>query len=92
MSETIITLPESLSIHQIESQLGDLRLAFQSDAETYNLEGSKIETIDTSGLQLLLALIKSAQKADKTIKWSSTSEQLTTSASKLGLSEMLMLS
>lgn len=92
MSETTITLPESLTIHHIESQLGDLRLAFQSDAETFNLEGSKVETIDTSGLQLLLALIKSAQAANKTIQWTAPSEQLTTSASKLGLSEKLMLS
>ncbi|BBN59261.1 STAS domain-containing protein [Hydrogenovibrio marinus] len=92
MSETTITLPESLTIHHIEGQLGDLRLAFQSDAETFNLEGSKVETIDTSGLQLLLALIKSAQANDKTIQWTTPSEQLTTSASKLGLSEKLMLS
>lgn len=92
MSETSITLPESLTIHQIEGQLGDLRLAFQADADTLNLEASNVEAIDTSGLQLLLALIKQAQSQNKTIQWITPSEQLTTSATKLGLTEKLMLS
>ncbi|WP_024850794.1 STAS domain-containing protein [Hydrogenovibrio kuenenii] len=92
MSETSITLPESLTIHQIEGHLGDLRMAFQADADTLNLEASSIEAIDTSGLQLLLALIKQAQSQNKTIQWITPSEQLTTSATKLGLTEKLMLS
>lgn len=92
MSETTITLPESLTIHHIEGQLGDLRLAFQTDGDTLNLEASKVEAIDTSGLQLLLALIKQALADNKTIQWVTPSEQLTTSASKLGLTEKLMLS
>lgn len=91
MSETTINLPENLTIHHIEAQLGDLRLASQADADTFTIDASNVETIDTSGLQLLLALVKKLQASNKTIQWASPSELLTTSASKLGLTEKLML-
>lgn len=91
MSETTINLPENLTIHHIEAQLGDFRLAFQVEAETFNIDGSNVETIDTSGLQLLLALVKKLQANNKTVQWTSPSDLLTSSASKLGLTEKLML-
>lgn len=91
MSETTINLPESLTIHNIESHFGDLRIAFQSDASTININAETVETIDTSGLQALLILIKSAIADDKVIFWQSISETLKTSSEKIGLCEKLQL-
>lgn len=91
MSETTIDLPDSLTIHQIESQFGDLKIAFQSDASTLNLNAENLDTIDTSGLQVLLILVKDALSDNKTIIWHNISETLRTSAEKIGLSEKLQL-
>lgn len=91
MSETTIDLPDSLTIHQIEPQFGDLKIAFQSDASTLNLNAENLDTIDTSGLQVLLILVKDALSDNKTIIWHNISETLRTSAEKIGLSEKLQL-
>lgn len=91
MSESTITLPESLTIHHIEEQLSDLRVAFQTDADVLHIDASNIETIDTSGLQLLLALIKNALSSNQKIHWQNPSETLTTNAEKLGLTDKLCL-
>lgn len=91
MSETTIELPESLTIHHIEALFGDLKLAFQSDADSIKIDGNKVEAIDTSGLQALLALIKSAQSNNKSIQWQSAAEVLKTSAEKIGLASKLLL-
>jgi len=91
MSEYQIELPDSLTIHHIEEVYGNLKIAFQSDAETYKIAASAVESIDTSGLQALLALVKNAVQNQKEVLWDSPSESLTSSASKLGLTEKLRL-
>lgn len=91
MTENIIELPENLTIHHIEEQFRELKLAFQSDLETYQINGEKVESIDTSGLQSLLVLIKLAQKNQKTIVWSGVNEALRNGAEKIGLHEKLLL-
>lgn len=91
MSENNVEIPESLTIHHIEEQFGNLKIAFQSDAETYKLQAGKVEAIDTSGLQALLALVKHAVDNGKTIEWDAPTEVLTSGAAKLGLTEALKL-
>lgn len=91
MSENMIELPENLTIHHIEEEFGNLKIAFQSDAETYKLMAENVESIDTSGLQALLALIKSAQANQKSIEWNAPTDTLKMGAEKLGLTEKLCL-
>jgi len=91
MSENVIELPESLTIHHIEAEFGNLKIAFQSDASEIKISAGKVDAIDTSGLQALLSLIKTADKQEKTISWDSAPEVLTAGASKLGIAEKLHL-
>lgn len=91
MSENIIELPENLTIHHIEEQFGNLKLAFQAEPETYKIIASAVESVDTSGLQALLSLIKSSVHDGKKIAWESPSDPLKQGAEKLGLTEKLLL-
>ncbi len=91
MSETIIDLPENLTIHQIEARYSDLKVSFLSDADNIKLNASQVETIDTSGLQALLILIKAAVSSGKKIHWEEPSEVLKVSAQQIGLYEKLQL-
>lgn len=92
MSENIIELPENLTIHHIEEQFRELKLAFNSDSEDYKLNAAKVESVDTSGLQALLALIKLADSKQKNIIWDGVSDELRNGAMKIGLLDKLQLS
>lgn len=89
--ETTIALPENLTIHQIDAQFGGLKLAFESDADVYKIDGSEVESVDTAGLQSLLVLMREAEKRNKTIEWSNSTETLQNAAAKIGLIEQLNL-
>jgi len=91
MSESTVVLPENFTIHHIEQQAIDLKVAFQTDAETMILDASKVETVDTSGLQLMLALVKTAIANSKTVQWQNPSEVFVSSATRIGLAEKLQL-
>lgn len=92
MSETTINLPESLTIHHIETQYGNLKISFQSITENLKINASQVEAIDTSGLQVLLALINYATSSGKTIHWEDPTEVLSASAKQIGLTKKLQLS
>lgn len=91
MSENIIELPENLTIHHIEEQFRELKLAFESDSETFKINATKVESVDTSGLQALLSLIKYAQNKQKNIVWDGVNDELRNGAKKIGLVDKLLL-
>ncbi len=91
MNEMTIDLPERLTIHHIEALYGDLKFSFLSDTKILKINADKIESIDTSGLQVLLILIKSAVSAGKTIHWENPTETLMTAARQIGLDKKLQL-
>ncbi|MEA1990105.1 MAG: STAS domain-containing protein [Pseudomonadota bacterium] len=91
MSNTI-QLPESLTIHHIESHFNDLNKKFNDISDEIVIEASTLETIDTSGLQTLLVLVKTATDNGKTITWQDIPEILTTSAKKIGIDQALAFS
>jgi phospholipid transport system transporter-binding protein len=53
------------------------------------LELSRVERADTAGLQLLLALARSARERGIAIRWSAPSKPLVETAQRLGLSAAL---
>ncbi len=59
--------------------------------EPVSIKGGDIEKIDSAGLQLLLAIMKEADRAGVEIKWSSASESLRRNAEQLGLGTELRL-
>lgn len=92
MSTQTIDLPESLTIHRIEEIFGDLKIAFGSDAAEYKINAEGVDTIDTSGLQVLLRLILTATQNGKSISWLAPSDTLVESAKQVGLDKQLLLS
>lgn len=85
----LIQLPENLTIHHIEGHFNDLNQKFNDMGDEIVIEATALETIDTSGLQALAVLVKSAQNSGKKISWQDTPEVLTSSAKKIGLEQEL---
>jgi len=86
-----VVLPESLTIPQIDSAYTGLLESFSTPSETIQIDASALESIDTSGLQSLLVLIQNAKQNGCQIEWISTTETLTQSAAKLGITQALNL-
>jgi anti-anti-sigma regulatory factor len=53
------------------------------------VDGTRVEHIDTAGLQLLVAFAQAQTKAGRTLQWSGASEQLLRSSRRLGLDGLL---
>lgn len=88
MSEAI-QLPENLTIHHIDTQYNELNKQFNDAGDQISIDASMLETIDTSGLQSLLALVNTANENGKKVVWQNTPDILTTSAKKIGIDEAL---
>ncbi|WP_178861133.1 STAS domain-containing protein [Thiomicrorhabdus cannonii] len=87
----IITLPETLTIHTIGQTFSELQERFESAGDAILIDGTSVETLDTSGLQALIVLINAAQENDKQVSWQQTNELIASSAKKLGLNDALLL-
>jgi ABC-type transporter Mla MlaB component len=81
-----IVLPERLQVSQADALLGELKTAAVS-SEALELDGSQVSKIDTAGLQLLVALTKTAPAWS----WRAASPALVEAGRLLGLSELLKL-
>ena len=86
-----INLPESLTIHTIETSYNEINTAVSDLGDDIILDAQAVENIDTSGLQSLLSIIQTAQNNQKNISWQNTNETLTNAAKKTGLFEALLL-
>jgi anti-anti-sigma regulatory factor len=91
MSDTTLTLPENLTIHQIEAHFGGFKLALDSEADVFKLDAGEVESVDTAGLQSLLVLIKQLQGAGKQVEWLNTGDVVTQAAERIGLTQKLQL-
>ncbi|WP_321324253.1 STAS domain-containing protein [Thiomicrorhabdus sp.] len=85
----VIQLPESLTIHHIESHFNELNKKFNDFDDDITIEASAVENVDTSGLQTLMILVKNAIDNGKTVTWLEVPEILKLSAEKLGLKQQL---
>lgn len=85
----VIQLPESLTIHHIENHFNELNTKFNDIDDEITIEASAVENVDTSGLQTLLILVKTALDNGKTVTWQEVPETLKLSAEKLGLQQQL---
>lgn len=88
---TEVQLPENMTIHYIETQYSEINKAFNEADNEIVINASGLETIDTSGLQSLLTLIKHAMEQQKQVSWQEAPEVLQQGAKKIGLSQALQL-
>ncbi|WP_040725631.1 STAS domain-containing protein [Thiomicrorhabdus sp. Kp2] len=87
----IIQLPENLTIHHIEGHFNELNKKFNDMGDEITFQASAVETIDTSGLQTLLVLVKAAVENGKKVVWQDVPETLKLNAEKLGIASELSL-
>jgi anti-anti-sigma regulatory factor len=76
--EEILDISHAANIYE---QLKGIGVA----ADSYRLNGDKVEHVDTAGVQLLLAFIKSVQGNGGQIQWQGLSDKLRASIEHLGL-------
>ncbi|MEA3405969.1 MAG: STAS domain-containing protein [Pseudomonadota bacterium] len=86
-----ISLPESLTIHTIEASYNDINTSVSDLGDDIVLDAEAVENIDTSGLQSLLMIIQTAKNNQKNISWQNANDTLKDAATKIGLSEALLL-
>lgn len=85
----IIQLPQNLTIHHIEGQFNELNQKLNEDDNEIIFDAAEVETVDTSGLQMLLVLTKASISNGKTLSWQNVPEILSSSAQKIGIDQAL---
>ena len=88
-TDDVLVLPENYNIAQTEK----LYELFSSTTGTgqVKIDGSQVVTVDTAGLQLLLAVQKRLGSHGGSIEWTGLSEALKKAAIDLGLSDLVKI-
>jgi anti-anti-sigma factor len=93
MSQAVdIELPENLTIsnaHKFHDELEEL-IEKQPSSDLV-LHADKVNRADTSGIQLILALVQSSKERQVNVSWEKPSDTLIDAATVLGLSTSLGL-
>ena len=77
MAEPHYTLPETLTVKEVDEVKEELQeVVWAFDGEEMLLDGSRVQNVDASGVQLLLSLYKTLLTKKKTLSLQSPSEQL----------------
>ncbi|WP_144394483.1 STAS domain-containing protein [Pleionea sediminis] len=90
-TKTSVSCGEQLNIQHVEGLKDRLIKALDKEPEYCTLNVSKVEKVDSAGLQLLYAFLKESDKRKINIHWQNPSEAFLTSVALLGLSEELKL-
>ncbi len=83
------SLPPQLDIRDAEATAGLLHAAVVGGAE--RIDASRVASVDTAGLQLLLAAGRLAAAHGRALRWEGASSTLIEAASKLGVAGILGL-
>lgn len=86
-----VVLPENLTIHHIKDHFAELKPQIESEDDELILDAGAIETIDTSGLQMLLVFVQDLQARDVKLNWINVRDSFTQSAQSIGLADALSL-
>lgn len=87
-----ISLPENLTIHQISEHFAEIKRAVAGANSAVQFDAAALDNIDTSGVQMLLAVVKSLNERGVSVSWENQGSGLVDSAKQLGLSQALQLS
>ena len=86
--ETWVCLDENLDVSTISEFRSTMKKVVTRKAP-YVLDGSAVTRVHTAALQVLLALITTIKSKDKSFRWESASEPLSSAAATLGLKKEL---
>lgn len=79
-----VVLPENFDIDSIEST-HDLMVEALAEADHIDIDAAAVARVDYSAIQLLLAFSQALAVGGVSVSWQSTSEQLLSEISALGL-------
>lgn len=82
-------LPAALDIREIKDIFESLRSAVNCGVDS--IDASRVTTVDTAGLQLLLAAGRTAAAHGRALRWDRPSSTLIDAATKLGVAGVLGL-
>ncbi|HEY9018331.1 STAS domain-containing protein [Thiomicrospira sp.] len=86
-----VTLPENLTIHHINDHFAELKQSILSENENLVFDAGQIDSIDTSGLQMLLALVENLKSREVSFNWQNVNSTLKDNALNIGLVSQLQL-
>ena len=87
-----LVLQVVMDITMAEALKGDLGRLLASDLSAVEIDGSAVEKIDTSIMQLLAVFMQAMTAAGRRVSWAFASDTLRSSAQLLGLADRLSLS
>ena len=82
-------LPAQLTITQVDDCKAQLLIEIEKN-DVITFDDSDVTTIDTVGVQLLLAAVTFISSQNKELNWSSTSSVIKQSVEQLGLNEAIL--
>jgi anti-anti-sigma regulatory factor len=85
-----LTIPEVVTIAEVSSLAAECRRVLAA-GQRLRVDGSRVQRIDTAGLQLLAALVADAARRRIGFEWSECSEALTSTARLLGMDRHLVM-
>ena len=71
----VVRLAESITVDGIKSMYVELS-QYLSGSGTLSIDASSVQTVDTAGIQLLLAFTREIAKQDRLVEWQSPSSEL----------------
>lgn len=83
-----IRLPAELDISRVAEMQADLKAGLGSDGEC-ELDALNVSRVDTSGVQMILAFMRSAQARGVSVRLANPPEHLVLAIAKLGLTEVI---
>jgi ABC-type transporter Mla MlaB component len=86
--ETMLNLPDVFGIAQAEIMYQEIKDLLSSTDEI-KIDGSAVEMIDASALQLLIVFVNECKSQGKKVSWSEKSDKINDSAKLLNLTESL---
>jgi len=86
--ETMLNLPDVFGIAQAEIMYQEIKDLLSSTDEI-KIDGSAVEMIDASALQLLIVLVNECKSQGKKISWHKNSDKIRDSANLVNLTESL---
>jgi anti-anti-sigma factor len=89
--KTTVSCGTHLDIRQAEKLKERLLAALEKEAIHYTLIGSKVEKVDSAGLQLIVSFIRRVQAEGGKVIWQKPSDELVKASQLLGLTAAINL-
>jgi len=81
-----------LNIQSASKLKARLEKTLEKQVKTYTLNASKVEKVDTAGLQLLIAFVEEAMSQGSEIQWQKPNDVFLNSTKLLGMQQQLNIS